>query len=79
MLFNFGTSFIQAGSFDIESSISDVFLQTDEHEQERLCELFECSVEVLSKIHLVSRVEVMECFPFLFLAFCFLFFFNLLF
>ncbi|KAG6746015.1 hypothetical protein POTOM_050526 [Populus tomentosa] len=57
MLFNFGTSFTQVGSFDIESSISDVFLQTDEHEQERPCELFECSVEVLSKIHLLSRVE----------------------
>ncbi|CAK7328911.1 unnamed protein product [Dovyalis caffra] len=37
---------------------TDDQVKTDEHEQERLCELFECSVEVLTKIHLVPTVEV---------------------
>ncbi|KAI9381278.1 hypothetical protein POPTR_015G076650v4 [Populus trichocarpa] len=49
----FSSSNILVDSFEA----TDDRVKTDEHEQERLCELFECSVEVLSKIHLVSRVE----------------------
>ncbi|XP_034925984.1 serine/threonine-protein kinase ATM isoform X2 [Populus alba] len=49
----FSSSNILVDSFEA----TDDRVKTDEHEQERPCELFECSVEVLSKIHLVSRVE----------------------
>ncbi|XP_011028561.1 PREDICTED: serine/threonine-protein kinase ATM [Populus euphratica] len=49
----FSSSNILVDSFEA----TDDWVKTDEREQERPCELFECSVEVLSKIHLFSRVE----------------------
>ncbi|KDP31097.1 hypothetical protein JCGZ_11473 [Jatropha curcas] len=37
---------------------ADNWVKTDENENERLCGLFECSVEVLAKIYLGSQVEI---------------------
>ncbi|XP_057988495.1 serine/threonine-protein kinase ATM isoform X2 [Hevea brasiliensis] len=48
-----------SSTYDLEAA--DDWVKTDENEHERLCELFECSVEILAKIDLGSQVEI---FPF---------------